>query len=123
LGDVEAPTWSRETACKWRLVCDPYAPVALYSSKISFRTHFRKKPSKFQLHSETGRIRVIENTSITSSELKKYTSAVVGWLFVCVIVGDIECRPRAIVPYEVGMLLTCNKARFPDKLNELYATI
>jgi hypothetical protein len=39
LGDVEAPTFSRQSAHRWRWGCQPYAPAALYPQKIP-GTHF-----------------------------------------------------------------------------------
>jgi hypothetical protein len=35
LGEVEVPTLLRQTANRWRQVCQPYSPAALYS-QVSF---------------------------------------------------------------------------------------
>jgi hypothetical protein len=59
--DVEAPTFCRQSAHRWRWGCQPYAPAALYSRKIP-GTHFSYRLSRPQGHSAAGRIRSIEKS-------------------------------------------------------------
>jgi hypothetical protein len=55
LWDVEAPTFSRQSAHRWRWGCQPYASAALYS--------FLLEAESTQGHSVAGRIRSIEKSS------------------------------------------------------------
>jgi hypothetical protein len=40
LWDVETPTYSRQSAHRWRWGCQPYAPAALYPTRKIPGTHF-----------------------------------------------------------------------------------
>jgi hypothetical protein len=60
LWDVVAPTFSRQSAHRWRWGCRPYSPAALYPQEDSWYS-FPLRLSRPQGHSGAGRIRSIGN--------------------------------------------------------------
>jgi hypothetical protein len=62
LWDVEASTFSRQSAHRWPRGCQPYASAALYLRKIP-GTNFCQRLSRPQGHSAAERIRSIEKTN------------------------------------------------------------
>jgi hypothetical protein len=62
LSDVDALTFSRQSAHRWRSGCQPYAPVEPYPRKIP-GTHFCLRRSRHHEHSAAGRIRSVEKSS------------------------------------------------------------
>jgi hypothetical protein len=57
--DVEAPTFSRQSAYRWRWRYQPYAPAVLYPQEDS-GTHFCQRLSRRNGHGAAGRIWSIE---------------------------------------------------------------
>jgi hypothetical protein len=68
LWDVEAPTFSRQSAHRWRWGFQPYASAAFHPQEYSWYTYLCYRPSQIQGHSAAGGIRSIEN----SNDLTEY---------------------------------------------------
>jgi hypothetical protein len=63
LQEVEAPTFSRQLAHRWRWGCQPYAPASHLSPRKIPGTHFCCRLSGPQGHSTAGRIMSIEKSN------------------------------------------------------------
>jgi hypothetical protein len=63
LSDVEAPTFSRQSAHRWQWICQPYAPAALYTPRKIPGTHFCWRLSRPQGHNSAGRLRSTEKSN------------------------------------------------------------
>jgi hypothetical protein len=59
--DLKAPTFSRQSAHRWRWGCQPYAPATFYFQEGSW--YPCQRLSWLQSHSAAGRIRSIEKSS------------------------------------------------------------
>jgi hypothetical protein len=60
--DVKAPTFSRQSANRWRWGCQPYAPAALYPQQDSWYS-FLLEAGRPQGHIAVGRIRSTEKSN------------------------------------------------------------
>jgi hypothetical protein len=103
LREVEAPTFSRQSAHRWRQGCQPYAPAAFYP------------PGRFLiLFSVRGSIDPMAIVRLEGlGQLKKFTSSGsrTGNLPACSIVPQPTILPRAPGDYGANNLNTLSKTQ------------
>jgi hypothetical protein len=98
LWDVEAVTFSRQSAHRWQWGCQPYAPAVLYTPGRILVLISVKRLSRPQGHSEAGRTRWIEKSNDLIGNRTRDLPA-------CSIVPQLTTLPRAPIHSAVQEIL------------------
>jgi hypothetical protein len=104
LSDVEASTFSRHSAHRWRYGCQPYAPVTLYPQEYSWYS-FLLQAKSTEGHSAAGRNRSTEKSNDIGNRTRDLPA--------CSIVRQPTTLPRAPFMPQIEMI-TLNSATVPD---------